>query len=83
MDGVVWQNDAGDLQSNLHARVHQGVFRAQPSRRKYIRKSDGRQRPLGIASVEEHHWTTEKGCLSVIGRDCRRILPSGMNVKPR
>jgi retron-type reverse transcriptase len=37
----------------LHARVHRGSYRAQPSRRRYIPKPDGRQRPLGIAALED------------------------------
>src|SRR5665213_1601503 len=56
VDGVTWQDYEGGLESNLldlHARVHRGAYRAQPSRRKYILKSDGRQRPLGIAAVED------------------------------
>ena len=38
---------------DLHARVQQGRYRAKPSRRVYIPKADGRQRPLGIASLED------------------------------
>jgi retron-type reverse transcriptase len=37
----------------LHERVHRGAYRAQPSRRRYIRKPDGRQRPLAIAALED------------------------------
>jgi RNA-directed DNA polymerase len=56
VDGVTWQDYESDLESNLqdlHARVHRGAYRAKPSRRKYIPKPDGRQRPLGIAALED------------------------------
>jgi len=56
VDGVTWQHYATDLESNLqdlHARVHRGAYRAKPSRRVYIPKADGRQRPLGIAALED------------------------------
>ena len=39
--------------TDLHSRVHRGAYRAQPSRRVYIPKADGRQRPLGIAALED------------------------------
>ena len=38
---------------DLHARLHRGAYRAKPSRRSYIPKADGRQRPLGIAALED------------------------------
>ena len=56
VDGVTWQDYEAELESNLqdlHARVHRGAYRALPSRRKYLLKPDGRQRPLGIAALED------------------------------
>jgi len=38
---------------DLHERVHRGSYRAQPSRRIYLEKPDGRQRPIGIAALED------------------------------
>src|SRR6516162_5706605 len=56
VDGVTWQEYESGLENrlvDLHGRVHRGAYRAQPSRRVYIQKEDGRQRPLGIAAVED------------------------------
>ena len=56
VDGVRWRTYAADLDRNLtdlHARVHRGAYRAQPSRRTYIPKADGKQRPLAVAALED------------------------------
>ncbi len=56
VDDVTWNEYGRDLEArlvDLHARVHRGAYRAKPSRRVYIPKLDGRQRPLGIASLED------------------------------
>lgn len=56
VDGVTWEQYGERLDDNLvelHARLHRGAYRAKPSRRTYIPKADGRQRPLGIATVED------------------------------
>jgi RNA-directed DNA polymerase len=56
VDGVTWKDYEADLDHNiedLHARVHRGAYRALPSRRVYIAKPDGRQRPLAIAALED------------------------------
>ena len=53
---MTWAAYGRDLEANLrdlHARVHAGRYRPRPSRRVYIPKADGRQRPLGIASLED------------------------------
>jgi group II intron reverse transcriptase/maturase len=56
VDELRWQDYAANLQGNLqdlHARVHCGTYRALPVRRRFIPKPDGRQRPLGIAALED------------------------------
>jgi RNA-directed DNA polymerase len=56
VDGVTWQDYEADLDrgiEDLHERVHRGAYRAQPSRRRYIPKPDGRQRPLAVAALED------------------------------
>jgi group II intron reverse transcriptase/maturase len=56
VDGVTWHQYEQDLQANLrdlHERVQSGRYRASPGRRVYIPKADGRQRPLGIATLED------------------------------
>jgi RNA-directed DNA polymerase len=56
VDGVTWEAYGQNLEANLadlHTRLHTGRYRATPSRRAYIPKADGRQRPLGIATLED------------------------------
>src|SRR5262249_8200477 len=56
VDGVTWEEYGQTLEarlSDLHGRIHRGAYRARPSRRVWIPKSDGRQRPLGIAALED------------------------------
>jgi RNA-directed DNA polymerase len=56
VDGVTWQDYEAELESrlrDLHDRVHRGAYRPQPSRRTYIPKADGKQRPLAISALED------------------------------
>jgi group II intron reverse transcriptase/maturase len=56
VDGLTWRDYEADLEhhlEDLHARVHRGAYRALPSRRVYIPKPDGRQRPLAVAALED------------------------------
>jgi len=56
VDGVTWKDYGKGLEENLadlHRRIHTGAYRAQPSRRKYIPKANGQERPLGIAALED------------------------------
>jgi retron-type reverse transcriptase len=56
VDGLTWRAYEADLDrriADLHERVRRGAYRAQPSRRRYIPKPDGRQRPLAVAALED------------------------------
>ena len=54
VDGTTWQEYETGLEDrlvDLHSRVHRGAYRAKPSRRVYIPKADGRERPLGVGCL--------------------------------
>ena len=56
VDGVTWEEYGRDLEARLaalHGRIHRRAYRAQPSRRAWIPKDDGRKRPLGVAALED------------------------------
>jgi RNA-directed DNA polymerase len=56
VDRLTWKDYEADLDRNiedLHDRVQRGAYRALPSRRVYIPKQDGRQRPLAVAALED------------------------------
>jgi retron-type reverse transcriptase len=56
VDGVTWAEYENDLEARLTGlkdRIHRGAYRAQPSRRIYLPKADGRKRPIGIAALED------------------------------
>jgi len=56
VDGLTWWDYEADLEPRLaalHDRVQRGAYRPQPSRRTYIPKADGKQRPLAIAALED------------------------------
>jgi len=56
VDGMRWTEYETGLEgrlADLHGRVHRGAYRVQPSKRAYIPKADGRQRPLGVAALED------------------------------
>src|ERR1700722_884740 len=56
VDQLTWKDYETNLEGHLedlHDRVHRGAYRALPSRRVYIPKPDGRQRPLAVAALED------------------------------
>jgi RNA-directed DNA polymerase len=56
VDEETWHDYAEDIGrriADLHGRIHRGAYQAQPSKRTYIPKLDGKMRPLGIAAVED------------------------------
>ena len=56
VDGMTWHEYGRNLEErldDLHGRIHRGAYWAQPSKRAWIPKADGRQRPLGIAALED------------------------------
>jgi group II intron reverse transcriptase/maturase len=69
VDGVSWQEYETGLEDrliDLHSRVHRGAYRALPSRRVYIEKEDGRQRPLGVAAVEDK--IVQQGVVTILNQ---------------
>ena len=56
VDGVRWkeyETGVEDRLKDLHGRVHRGAYRAKPSKRSWIKKANGKMRPLGIAALED------------------------------
>src|SRR5882724_2329348 len=56
VDGMTWREYEAELEprlADLHGGIHRDAYRPQPSRRTYIPKADGRERPLAIAALED------------------------------
>lgn len=69
VDHVSWQEYRVTVEvsiADLHGRLHRGSYRATPARRTYVEKSDGRQRPLGISSLEDK--IVQQACAAILNQ---------------
>ena len=80
---MTWRDYEADLEINLqelHKKVHSGSYRALPVRRRFIPKPDGKQRPLGIAALEDKIVQRTRSAMLL----CASMRPSSTNaVHPR
>jgi len=56
VDGETWQHYGQDLEGNLNdlsERLKRGAYRGKPAQRAYIPKTDGKERPIGIPTLED------------------------------
>ena len=77
VDGVTWKDYEAGLEDNLldlHARVHRGTYRALPVRRRFIPKPGGKQRPLGIAALEDKIVHRATSCDASRPSTCSRLV---------
>ena len=68
IDGETWRHYGEELEANLQdlaARLQRGAYRAKPVRRAYIPKADGRQRPLGVPTLEDK--IVQRAVVEVLG----------------
>ena len=75
VDGVTYAQYREQERENLerlHERLKSGHYRAQPLRRSYIPKEDGRQRPIGIPVLEDK--IVQKAAVGLLGGDLRARL---------
>ena len=84
VDRLTWKDYEADLERNLedlHDRVQRGAYRALPSRRVYIPKPDGRQRPLAVAALEDKIVPTGDSCTAEC--DLRGGFPRNLGMRYR
>ncbi len=69
VDEVTWRQYGEQLEEHLpdlHERVHSGQYKASPSKRIWIPKADGRQRPIGITVLEDK--TVQQAVVTVLNQ---------------
>jgi hypothetical protein len=83
VDRLTWKAYEADLERNiedLHDRVQRGAYRALPSRRVYIPKPDGRQRPLAVAALEDK--IVQRAVVALLNARYTRRTSSGSRMDP-
>ena len=83
VDRLRWTDYEADLErklEDLHERVQRGAYRALPSRRVYIPKPDGRQRPLAVAALEDK--IVQRAVVALLARRWRRVLTIAPHLHP-
>jgi len=68
IDGETWRHYGEELESNLVGlaeRLKRGAYQAKPVRRTYIPKADGRQRPIGVPTLEDK--IVQRATVEVLG----------------
>jgi len=68
IDGRTWRQYREAVEENLRSlseRLKRGAYRAKPSRRAYISKEGGRQRPLGVPVLEDK--IVQRAAVEVLG----------------
>ena len=90
IDGVTYEQYEAHAEENirqLHQRLKEGKYRAQPLRRVYIPKEDGKQRPISIPALEDK--IVQKTVVDLLMQSTSRIFstaptgfdPDGGNTK--
>ena len=67
LDGLTWYDYELMLEARLpelERELHMGSYRATPAKRTYITKEDGRQRPIGIQSIEDK--VVQQACVTIL-----------------
>lgn len=68
VDGQTWHEYGSALESHLRdlsGRLERGAYRARPVKRAWIPKADGRQRPIGIPTLEDK--IVQRAAASILG----------------
>ena len=81
VDGVTYEEYEKDAAGNirqLYQRLRDGKYQAQPLRRVYIPKENGKQRPISIPALEDK--IVQKAMAKCLTRSMSRIFSNALRV---